>query len=176
MNLLIHDIQEDIFNIPEGDSWKAVNTKAKAVYCRGCFKCWLKNKGFCIYKDIFTHAGSEIGLSEHCFVISEMTYGGLSPYVKCFFDRGISNSLPFFKFTKGEVHHMQRYKTNRSFTFCFYGPASELEKKTALSYAERLCINNSSKLNDVFFAADVKNAAGMFLSFVKENAVKAMEL
>jgi len=175
MNLLIHDIQEDVLKIPEKDCWKAVNTNVKAVHCSGCFKCWLKNKGYCIYKDAFAHAGREIGLSEQCFIISEMTYGGLSSSVKCFFDRGISSSLPFFKFTKGEVHHIKRYKTNRSFTFCFYGPASELEKKTALSYAERVCINNDSKLNEVVFAEDFRSAAGMFHSFIKKDNFRNME-
>ena len=167
MNLLLHDMKDIAFELPETE-WKVIGTNVKAVQCRGCFKCWLKNNGYCIYNDAFAYAGRELGLAEQCFVISEMTYGGLSAPVKRFFDRAISKALPFFKFSKGEVHHMQRYKGIYSYCFCFYGKSSDLEKETARRYAERICINNGDTLKDVFFVEDMLSARDLFLNFVKD--------
>ena len=178
MNLLLHDIKDGTFTgaeLTEPDSWKIINTNVNAVPCRGCFDCWLKNKGYCFYKDIFRCAGRELATAEHRFVISEMTYGGLSAPVKRFFDRSISGSLPFFKFSKGEVHHMRRYKIKQSFTFCIYGQTTELEKETLKAYVKRLCVNGGSELKDILFAEDAQSAKNMFLHFINEEKLKEAE-
>lgn len=168
MNLLLHDMKDMTFELPETE-WKIIGANVKTVQCRGCFKCWLKNNGYCIYNDAFAYAGRDLGLAENCFVISEMTYGGLSAPVKRFFDRAISKALPFFTFSKGEVHHMQRYKGNYSYSFCFYGKSSDLEKETARRYAERICINNGDTLKAVFFVEDMQSAKDLFLSSIKSS-------
>ena len=178
MNLLLHDIKDGILEAAaptDPNSWKIINTSVNAVPCRGCFDCWLKNKGYCFYKDVFVHSGRDFGTASQCFIISEMTYGGFSAPIKRFFDRSITASLPFFKFNKGEVHHMNRYKTRRSFTFCIYGSATELEKQTLKTYIERVCINGSTELKDVFFAEDAQSAKNVFLQFTRGSTLKEAE-
>ncbi len=172
MNLLLHDMKDVTFELPETEEWKVICTDVKAVPCQGCFKCWLKNNGYCIYKDAFAYSGRERGLSEECFVISEMTYGGFSASMKRLFDRSISKSLPFFTLSKGEVHHMQRYKGKYPYFFCFYGNSTELEKETARRYVERVCINGDNILKGVAFVDDMESAKNLFLNSLKETKTK----
>lgn len=168
MTTIIHDFDSfeelvPLANAPEGNLC-AVNTNAKATHCQGCFKCWLKNKGFCVYNDVFAHAGKIMGTTRHCIVISSITFGGLSSNVKKFFDRSISSSLPFFTLFKGETHHLKRYKTQRSFTFCFYGEAPQTEKDCAAFYAQRFCINGKATLQKIEFVNTPEEAKKFALS------------
>ena len=46
--------------------------------CQGCFKCWLKNSGYCDIKDSLRHIGSVLGRCDELILISKLTYGGYS--------------------------------------------------------------------------------------------------
>ena len=48
-------------------------------------------------RDGYERMGALIHKAEEVVVISEYTYGGLSPFVKNVFDRSISFVLPFFE-------------------------------------------------------------------------------
>ncbi len=145
-----------------------VNANAKATHCQGCFKCWLKNRGFCAYGDVFAHAGKIMGTTSQCIVVSSLTYGGLSSSVKKFFDRSIGSSLPFFTLFKGETHHLKRYKTKKSFVYCFYGDATQNEKECARFYASRFCINAKSNLQQIEFVNSAEDAKNFVLNFLRE--------
>lgn len=151
MNILIHDLEENSFqNL--GDDFEIVNTNIKAAPCQGCFQCWTKNAGYCVYADAFQHSGAAVGNSENVVIISKLCYGGYSPAVKRFLDRGISDSLPFLTFRKGKTYHTSRYKIKRHLIVYFYGEYSEFERETAEEYVACHAVNMEADTHKIFFA------------------------
>ena len=151
MNLLIHDLGEHAFPEPDGD-FTVINTAVPAAPCRGCFQCWTKNPGYCVYGDAFQHGGAAMGSSERVVIVSRICYGGYSPAVKRFLDRGISDCLPFLTFRKGMTYHAERYGTRRKLTVYFYGGCSGFERETAREYVARHAANMAADAYRVFFA------------------------
>lgn len=156
MNILIHDLEKYPFQ-DLGDNFKIINTNVKAVPCQGCFKCWTKNAGYCVYADAFQHSGAAMGNSENIVIISKICYGGYSPSVKRFLDRSISDSLPFFTFRKGKTYHINRYKIKRNLTVYFYGECSKFERETAEEYVACLSVNIEADTHKIIFAEGLEN-------------------
>ena len=98
MKVIIHDLGDAITYAPEKSSEDSVVLYANNQYasCQGCFKCWLKNAGFCIMKDSLQHIGALVGQSDPLIIVSQCCYGGYSGPVKAILDRAIGDSLPFF--------------------------------------------------------------------------------
>lgn len=151
MNILIHDLGKYDFQNLKND-FKIINTDIKAAPCQGCFKCWTKNSGYCVYADAFQHSGAAVGNSENVVIISEICYGGYSPSIKRFMDRGISDCTPFLTFRKGKTYHMNRYKIKRNLVVYFYGRCSEFERETAEEYVACHAVNMEAELQKVLFA------------------------
>lgn len=151
MNILIHDLGEDF---PQGldVGYEIINAAVKAAPCQGCFQCWTKNAGYCVYADAFQHSGAAVGNSENVVIVSKLCYGGYSPAVKRFLDRGISDCLPFLTFRKGRTYHKNRYRAKRSLTVYFYGPCSEFERETAEEYVACHAVNMEAETHQVIFA------------------------
>lgn len=97
MKVIIHDLGDEITNTLEKSSEDSVVLHANNQYasCQGCFKCWLKNAGFCIMKDSLQHIGALVGQSDPLIIVSQCCYGGYSSPVKAILDRAIGDSLPF---------------------------------------------------------------------------------
>lgn len=150
MNVLIHDLGEYPF-LDLGDDFVLIDASVKAAPCQGCFQCWTKNAGYCVYPDAFQHSGAAVGKSEKVVIVSRICYGGYSPAVKRFLDRGISDCLPFLTFRKGKTYHAGRYKIKRDLTVCFYGGCSEFERETAEEYVACHAVNMGADAHRVFF-------------------------
>lgn len=156
MNVLIHDLGEyPLWDL--GDRFEVINANVKAAPCQGCFRCWTKNAGHCVYRDAFQHIGAAVGNSENIVIISRLCYGGYSPAVKRLLDRGISDSLPFLTFRRGRTYHIGRYKIKRNLTVYFYGGCSEFERETAEEYVSRHAVNMEANTHKVFFAEDFED-------------------
>ena len=151
MNILIHDLEEDPFRNPE-DNFKIIPVNVKVAPCQGCFQCWTKNAGYCVYEDAFQHSGAVVGNAENVVIVSKICYGGYSPSVKRFLDRGISDSLPFFTFRKGKTYHISRYKRKRNLTVYFYGECDRFERETAEEYVACHAVNMEADTHKIFFA------------------------
>lgn len=158
MKLLIHDLSEDYFH-HMNDDFVIINAVGKAASCQGCFKCWTKNAGYCVYADKFQHSGAAVGNSEKIVVVSEICYGGYSVGIKRFFDRGISDCSPFLTYRKGKTYHINRYKIKRKLVVYFYGDCSEFERETAREYVKCQSVNMDADTYEVIFmesAEDLK--------------------
>jgi multimeric flavodoxin WrbA len=77
--------------------------------CIGCFNCWTKTPGLCIYDDKGSDLAEEIINSQLVIGVSPVIFGGYSPEMKKMLDRIIPLLMPFFVKKKGEVHHSPRY-------------------------------------------------------------------
>lgn len=156
MNILIHDLEEYTFrNL--GNDYEIFNANVKAVPCQGCFKCWTKNAGYCIYADALQHSGAAVGESGNVVIVSKICYGGYSPAIKRFLDRGISDCLPFLTYRKGKTYHISRYKARKNLTVYFYGECSEFERETAEEYVACHAVNMDAETHKIFFAEHFKD-------------------
>lgn len=79
--------------------------------CTGCFGCWVKKPGLCVYEDDSQKVASCIANAQLMVMLTPITFGGYSSLLKNALDRQISVLLPFFKKFKGEVHHQLRYES-----------------------------------------------------------------
>ena len=72
MKVIIHDLGDAVTYTPEKTSEDSVVLYANNQYvsCQGCFKCWLKNAGFCIMKDSLQHIGALVGQSDPLIIVS----------------------------------------------------------------------------------------------------------
>ena len=153
MKVIIHDLDEGTAFVLEKADPDLVVIHAGNPYvpCRGCFKCWLKNAGFCIMKDSWQHMGALIGQSDPLVIVSRCCYGGYSSPVKAILDRGIGNSLPFFTWRGGQTNHLSRYPRRKLLRVCFYGECTEFERETARELAERNRLNLDYEKAEVSF-------------------------
>ncbi len=141
--ILIHDLPGlDNWRIP--GNWLVMDAKAKAAPCQGCFGCWLKTPGTCVLKDGLRHLGAAIAKSQELILASRCCYGGFSPEVKRAVDRSISDSLPFFTYRGGKLHHILRYHHAPALTVCFYGHMTDFERETA----ERMAQANQANMGN----------------------------
>jgi len=152
MRLLVHDLPADFFS-GEADGFTVVAAGEKALPCQGCFRCWTENPGYCVYADAYQHGGAAVGGSERVAVVSRLYCGGFSPAVKRFFDRSISDSLPFLTYRRGRTYHLRRYGTRPELALYFYGGRPD-EQETARAYAAALAVNLDAASCRVTFAPD----------------------
>lgn len=143
MTILIHDLTEEEFariKIAEKDV-TVIQAKGDYAPCQGCYKCWLKNAGYCVMKDKMQHIGSLMGNSDNVVIISENYYGCYHPAIKNILDRSISTSLPFFTYRNREVHHMSRYPKKNLLKVYLYGDCTDSEKAVAQQFVKANAVN-----------------------------------
>lgn len=80
--------------------------------CTGCFDCWTRTPGLCIFHDDATRFLKEEVNSDRVLYLCPVTWGGYSPSLKILQDRSLARVLPFFKNINGETHHPSRYDNN----------------------------------------------------------------
>ena len=153
MKTIIHDLGEEITRSLEKSDADLVIIHADNQYapCRGCFRCWLKNAGFCIMKDALQHIGALIGQSDPLIIVSRCCYGGYSSPVKAVLDRAIGASLPFFTWRGRLTHHISRYSRRNLLRVYFYGECTEFEQETAKEIVESNRLNLDYEKADVIF-------------------------
>ncbi|MCI5139130.1 MAG: hypothetical protein D3922_12110, partial [Candidatus Electrothrix sp. AR1] len=81
----------------------------KFNHCIGCFNCWLKTPGRCIYNDAAADILQTIVNSNTVIFFTSIVFGGYSSELKKIIDRFLPIGLPFFKTINGETHHPPRY-------------------------------------------------------------------
>jgi multimeric flavodoxin WrbA len=77
--------------------------------CRGCFSCWVKNPGTCIFKDDGDVLCREVINSDLVILASPLIMGYPSALIKNALDRIIPLIHPYLEGVDGEAHHMKRY-------------------------------------------------------------------
>lgn len=126
---------------------------AKAATCKGCFGCWLKTPGACIFRDGMQQLEQELAGCEELVVVCRNVYGGFSPQVKQAIDRCIHLCLPFFRVIKNELHHVPRYPSPITLKTYFYNePDMTLaEKDVAQNITAAVSLNfNAREASTIF--------------------------
>jgi multimeric flavodoxin WrbA len=77
--------------------------------CRGCFNCWVKTPGLCVFRDDGDILCREVLHSDFIVLASPVIMGYPSAMMKNALDRIIPLIHPYLEDIDGEVHHMKRY-------------------------------------------------------------------
>lgn len=78
--------------------------------CRGCFNCWVKTPGLCVFRDDGDVICREVLHSDFLLLASPVIMGYPSAMIKNALDRIIPLIHPYLEDIDGEVHHMKRYE------------------------------------------------------------------
>jgi multimeric flavodoxin WrbA len=82
----------------------------KIRHCRGCFDCWVKTPGQCIYKDDSHAICREVINSDFVLFATPLVMGFPSAVLKIIMDKLISLLLPYIELVNNkECHHKKRY-------------------------------------------------------------------
>lgn len=101
-------------------------SKIEIAHCTGCWTCWWKTPGKCLFKDLneFYH---EYITSDKAIYFAKVTKGIVSGNLKNLFDRMIPLYLPYTTYKTGESMHVKRYEKYPDVEFYYEGqfPASD---------------------------------------------------
>jgi multimeric flavodoxin WrbA len=78
--------------------------------CTGCFSCWVKNPGECIFDDDSAKIRKTIMDSDLILFSSPIIMGFTSALLKHAQDKMIPNLMPYIEFVNKECHHQARYE------------------------------------------------------------------
>lgn len=80
------------------------------TYCCGCFSCWVKTPGLCVFKDDMEPILRSLAHADVVLYASPLSAGFITSDTKKVMDRFIPTALPYIKISNGECHHPNRYK------------------------------------------------------------------
>lgn len=113
--------------------------------CRGCWTCWWKTPGKCIFQDLNEFYHEYITADKVLFFCS-VKNGFVSGNVKSLFDRMIPLFLPYISVASGESMHLLRYDKYPDIEFYYDGEfADENGRKVYETYVNRVFYQFHSK-------------------------------
>lgn len=154
MKVLIHDLSSEEWDRIKDKyaDYKVISNNGNIKSCVGCFGCWVKNPGKCVIEDSYDNMPALLAHSEKVLIISRITWGGFSSFVKNVFDRNIGYMLPFIKKFGSESHHSKRYEEPLNIEVIFYGEnITDKIKQDSLKYVTAVCTNLHANLINVDF-------------------------
>lgn len=80
--------------------------------CTGCFSCWLKTPGVCVFRDDGVEFLRSLVHSDLALFVSPLIMGFPSALMKNAIDRFIPMVLPFIEMADGECRHPLRYDSS----------------------------------------------------------------
>lgn len=131
------------------DNIKIFNLSEMTVnQCTGCFSCWLKTPGECIFKDSMEEIYFEIVKADIMILVSPIKTGFISGKIKTFLDRLIPLLLPYFEIINNEFHHTGRYENYPILGMILERTESteDTDINTIKKFFERFSLNFHSKV------------------------------
>ncbi len=128
---------------PKGITFKLDEIDAKD--CTGCWTCWWKTPGRCIYKDLDEFYHHYITADKAIF-IAKIKKGFVSGALKTLFDRMIPLYLPYVVYATGESMHVPRYEKYPDIEFYYDGEFDhEHDRQIFFDYIHRVFYQFHSK-------------------------------
>jgi hypothetical protein len=110
-----------------GDQTKVISIDEEITPCIGCWSCWLKTPGECVFNDIMTKVYPDYVNSSRVVILLDNAQGFINYQMKAFFDRTIPHYHPYIEIVDGEYHHLGRYDAYPE--LYFYYDTKELSEK-----------------------------------------------
>jgi multimeric flavodoxin WrbA len=102
----------------EQPGYKALNSVA-IKSCIGCWSCWVKTPGMCVYKDTMAESYKYYVNSDKVILLMDTSQGFINHCAKAFIDRTIPHYHPYIEIVDGECHHKARYERYPEIHFYF---------------------------------------------------------
>lgn len=100
--------------------------KTQIQDCIGCWTCWWKTPGKCIYHDLDLFYHQYITADKVIF-FSKVSKGFVSGNLKTLFDRMLPLFLPYTRYQTGESMHVPRYQSYPDIEFYYEGDFDTIE-------------------------------------------------
>lgn len=114
--------------------------------CIGCWSCWLKTPGLCVFKDAMSTIYADYMASDTVVLLMDTAQGFINHQAKGFLDRTIPHYHPYIELIDGECHHVARYKAYPDLVFYFDSEdLSEKEEQVIEDYLYRTAYHFKSK-------------------------------
>lgn len=118
-------------------------------FCTGCFGCWVKTPGECVFRDDGHHLRMAMLHCDFLLWVSPLIAGYPSARLKSMMDKSIPLIHPYFEVVHGEAHHHARYD-QYPLTGLLIQPEMDTDSedirivhnlfsRTALNFKSRLC-------------------------------------
>lgn len=95
-------------------------SKTEVAHCVGCWTCWWKTPGKCVFKDLDAFYHEYITADKALFFV-KVSHGFVSSNLKNLFDRMIPIYLPYTTYKTGESMHIKRYEKYPDIEFYYDG-------------------------------------------------------
>jgi multimeric flavodoxin WrbA len=110
----------------------------KISNCIGCFSCWVKTPGKCVFNDLSEFYHHYITADKVIF-IAKVSKGFVTGNMKTLFDRMLPLFLPYIVYDTGESMHVPRYEKYPDIEFYYKDSfANEEERKIYADYIQRV--------------------------------------
>lgn len=123
-------------------------------YCTGCWGCWVKTPGECVFADDHAIICKEAINSDLLIFASPMKMGFISSVLKKTMDRLIPLVHPYIEFVQKEMHHLKRYKNYPAVGLLLgkCGDSDDRDAAITRDIFKRLSLNFKSRLHFTVFA------------------------
>ncbi|MCB9482232.1 MAG: flavodoxin family protein [Desulfobacteraceae bacterium] len=114
----------------------------KINYCTGCFSCWLKTPGTCIFKDDMPELLDKVKNSDILLIGTPLYVDGMTAQTKTFVDRIIPLVEPEFEMVDGHYRHAKRLESIPDIALLSVCGFYELDNFDGLvDHVKRICKN-----------------------------------
>ncbi len=117
-------------------------------YCCGCWTCWWKTPGKCVFRDDMEKIYPKIVTADLVIFTAPLMMGFVHSSLKKTMDRLIPLILPYIKIYRGECHHYLRYDKMPEFgVLVAKEPDTDQEDLAILSKSfQRLSLNFQNRM------------------------------
>jgi len=91
--------------------------------CTGCYTCWTKTPGECIFQDDMTDLRLKFRKADLIIFASPLYIFNVTGIMKNFLDRNLSNIKPYMLIEEGETRHPHRYPEDKEQGFVVFSAA-----------------------------------------------------
>lgn len=111
-------------------------------YCIGCFGCWIKTPGKCVFRDGMDDILSKYPETDFLIFATPIKTGFMTSLTKKTMDRLIPVVLPYIELFENECHHPKRYSNDPVLgIIVFDKDADETSVELVFSSIDRLILN-----------------------------------
>jgi multimeric flavodoxin WrbA len=143
-----------------GAKTKVISIDVEITSCIGCWNCWLKTPGECVFNDVMAKVYPDYINSSRVVILFDTAKGFVNYQMKAFFDRTIPHYLPYIEIVDGECHHLARYDAYPELYFYYdTKDLTEREEQIIEDYLYRTAYHSQSPAFRVFLNDKVEVVA-----------------
>ncbi len=154
MRLIMSDRPVDVAYVDDTAVKFIDLSKLKISNCVGCFGCWTRTPGKCVFRDDATKVYPYIAASDRVVYVSRVCYGGYDSIMKTMLERAIPVQQAFIRIHNGETHHVQRAVKAKKATIVAYGDISPEEQDIFRQLIARNAHNMSFESHEIVFTTE----------------------